>query len=564
MHILGIWDGHDCGAAIVEGNEIKVAVNEERFTKRKLEVGFPQYSIKCCLDFLGLKPTDISHIAITTTDFAKTLTRILPSMKENYYLFRRRKMEKPRFEHFRRNIKYRTTELSEKPLCRRITKWYFKKNLKKMGFKDFELYIVDHHLAHAVTASYCSGFKKALVITMDGVGDGLSSTVNVYDDGEIERLSETLAKDSIGIFFEQVTNLLGFRELEDEGKVMALSDFAYTVPDGENKLLNLFTVNGLKIQSNQTTASRYRLLNKILWNTPREEFSYMAQRVLEKTVIQLFQNAIDETGLSDVCWAGGVSSNIKANMKIKDLPKLKRWFVFPHMGDGGLAIGAAIYLNHELNGEKRCKLHNLYLGPEYSEDEIKKSLNDFKEKVKFEERDDIAKFFGDMIADKNFVLWYQGRMEIGPRALGNRSILAPAFSMEIKDELNLHIKKRNWFQPFCPSLLKEEAEKFFIDIKGYDKFMTMGYRTKPEVRDRVKAVINIDGSARPQMLEDENPNYRKLIEQVKKRTGDGIILNTSFNLHGEPIVCTPKDALQTMIKTKTKCMALGNFFIQLK
>ncbi|MDI6826242.1 MAG: carbamoyltransferase C-terminal domain-containing protein [Candidatus Aenigmarchaeota archaeon] len=563
MYILGIWDGHDCGAAIVEDDEIKVAVNEERFTRRKLEVGFPENSIKCCLDFLELKPTDISHIAITTTDFAKTLTRIFPSMKESYYLFRRR-MEKPRFEHFRRNIKYRTTELNEKPLCRRITKWYFKKNLKKMGFEDFDIHIVEHHLAHAVTASYCSGFKKALIITMDGVGDGLSATVNVYNDGEIERLSETLAKDSIGIFFEQVTNLLGFRELEDEGKVMALSDYAYTVPDEENKLLNLFTVNGLRIQSNQTTASRYKLLNKILWNTPREEFSYMAQRTLEKNVVQLFQNAIEETGLSDVCWAGGVASNIKANMKIKDLPDLKRWFIFPHMGDGGLAIGAALYVNHELNGSNNCKLDDVFLGPEYPEDEIEKSLKNVKEKVKFEERDDIARFVGDFISNKNFVLWYQGRMEIGPRALGNRSILAPAFSLEIKDELNLHIKKRNWFQPFCPSLLKEEAEKFFVDIKGYDKFMTMGYRTRPEVRERVKAVINIDGSARPQMLEDENPRYRRLIEQVKKNTGDGIILNTSFNLHGEPIVCTPKDALETMVKTRTKYMALGNFFIELK
>jgi carbamoyltransferase len=564
MYILGIWDGHDCGAAIVEGNEIKVAVNEERFTRRKLEVGFPENSIKCCLDFLGLKPTDISHIAITTTDFAKTLTRIFPRMKENYYLFRRRKMEKPRFEHFRRNIKYRTTELNEKPLCRRITKWYFKKNLKKMGFKDFKLYVVEHHLAHATTAAYCSGFKKTLTITIDGVGDGLSSTVNVYDDGEIERLAETLGKDSIGIFFEQVTNLLGFRELEDEGKVMALSDYAYQVPDEKNKLINLFKVNGLKIQSNQTTASRYKTLNNVLWNTPREEFSYMAQKTLEKNVVQLFQNAIDETGLSDVCWAGGVSSNIKANMKIRDLPKLKRWFIFPHMGDGGLAIGAALWINHELNGSNSCKLDNIYLGPEYSEDEIKKSLKDVKEKVKFEQRDDIAKFFGDLIANKNFALWYQGRMEIGPRALGNRSILAPAFSMEIKDELNLQIKKRNYFQPFCPSLLKEEAEKFFIDIKGYDKFMTMGYRTKPEVRERVKAVINVDGSARPQMLEDENQKYRILIEEVKKNTGDGIILNTSFNLHGEPIVCTPKDALETMFKTKTKYMAMGNFLIELK
>jgi len=331
MRVLGIWDGHDCGAAIIEGEEIKVAANEERFTRRKLEVGFPEKSIKCCLDFLGLKPTDISHIAITTTDFAKTLTRVFPKLKENYYLFRRRKITKPKFEHFRRNVKYRTTELNEKPLCRRITKWYFKKNLKKMGFEDFDIHIVEHHLAHAATASYCSGFKKALVITIDGVGDGLSGTVNIYENGKIERLSEILAKDSLGIFFEQVTNLLGMRELEDEGKVMALSDYAYTVPDEENKLLKLFTVNGIKIKSNQSTASRYKMLNKILWNTPREEFSYMAQRTLEKHIVQLFQNAIEKTGLSNVCWAGGVASNIKANMKIKDLPGLKRWFVFPHM-----------------------------------------------------------------------------------------------------------------------------------------------------------------------------------------------------------------------------------------
>jgi len=564
MYILGIWDGHDCGAAIVEGNEIKVAANEERFTRRKLEVGFPEKSIKCCLDFLGLKPTDISHIAITTTDFAKTLTRVFPKLKENYYLFRRRKITKPKFEHFRRNIKYRTTELNEKPFCRRVTKWYFKKNLKKMGFEDFDIHIVEHHLAHAVTASYCSGFKKALVITIDGVGDGLSGTVNIYENGKIERLSEILAKDSLGIFFEQVTNLLGMRELEDEGKVMALSDYAYTVPDKENKLLNLFTVNGIKIKSNQSTASRYKMLNKILWNTPREEFSYMAQRTLEKHIVQLFQNAIEKTGLSNVCWAGGVASNIKANMNIKDLPGLKRWFVFPHMGDGGLAIGAALYVNHQLNGTNNCELNDIFLGPEYSENEIKKSLKNFKGKVRFEERNDIEKFVGDLITKENFILWYQGRMELGPRALGNRSILAPAFSIEIKDKLNLHIKKRNWFQPFCPTILEEEAKKIFINIKGYDKFMTMGYRTKSELRDRVKAVVNIDGSARPQMLGKENPKYRKLIEQVKKNTGDGIVLNTSFNLHGYPIVCTPKDALKTMIKTKTKFMALGNFFIELK
>jgi len=564
MYVLGIWDGHDCGAAIIEKDEIKVAVNEERFTRRKLEVGFPENSIKCCLESLDLKPKDISNIAITTTDFAKTLTRVVPSLKESYYLFRRRKINKPRFEHLRRNIKYRTTELNEKPLCRRITKWYFNKNLKKMGFKDFELNVVEHHLAHAATAAYCSGFDKGLVITMDGVGDGLSTTVNVYNDGKIERLSQDPAKDSIGLFFEQVTNLLGFRELEDEGKVMALSDFAYSVPDEENKLLKLFTVDGLRIKSKLTTASRYKFLNNLLWNTAREEFAYMAQRTLEEKVVKLFENAIEETGLGDVCWAGGVASNIKANMGIKDLPKLKRWFVFPHMGDGGLAIGAALYLNFQLNGIKKCKLDNLYLGPEYSDEEIEANLKENKSKLKFEKRNDISKYVGDYISKGNFILWFQGRMELGPRALGNRSILAPAYSMEIKDKLNLQIKKRNWFQPFCPSLLKEETEKIFSDVKGYDKYMTMGYRTRPEFRDRVKAVINVDGSARPQMLFDENPKFRVLIEQVKKNTGDGILLNTSFNLHGYPIVNTPKDAIEVMLKTKAPRMAMGNFLIELK
>jgi len=564
MYILGIWDGHDCGAAIVENNEIKVAVNEERFTRRKLEVGFPEHSVKACLKFLDLKPTDISHVAITTTDFAKTLTRVVPKLKENYYLFRRRKIEKPRFVDLRRNIKYRTTELTEKPLCRQITKRYFKKNLEKIGFKNFEIHIIEHHLAHAVGASFCSGFKRACVITIDGVGDGLSGTVNVYENGKIERLSEILAKDSVGIFFEQVTNLLGMRELEDEGKVMALSDYAYTVPDNENKLLKLFTVKGLKIKSNQTTASRYKLLKKILWNTPREEFSYMAQRTLEKTILQLFSNAIEKTGIKNVCWTGGVASNIKANEKIKDLPELKKWFVFPHMGDGGLAVGAALYVNYQLNGTENCKFDDAFLGPEFTDEDAKKSLKKFKGKVKYEERDDITKFMGDLISKENFLLWYQGRMEFGPRALGNRSILAPAFSMEIKDKLNLHIKKRNWFQPFCPSLLKEESGKFFNEIKGYDKFMTMGYRSRPEVISRIKAVVNVDGSARPQMLEDENPKYRELIERVKKNTGDGIILNTSFNLHSYPIVCSPTDAINVMLKTKTRYMAVGNFFIELK
>jgi carbamoyltransferase len=172
---------------------------------------------------------------------------------------------------------------------------------------------------------------------------------------------------------------------------------------------------------------------------------------------------------------------------------------------------------------------------------------------------------GDLLSNGNYLFWFQGKMEYGPRALGNRSIIASASSEEIKNKLNMQVKRREWFQPFCPSLLVEEAEKIFEDYDGQpDSFMTMGFRAREEMRDRVKSIIHVDRSSRPQMLGDENKYYRKMIEQVKKNTGDGIILNTSFNLHGDPIVCSPSDAIETMIKTKTKYMVIGNFFIELK
>jgi len=344
---------------------------------------------------------------------------------------------------------------------------------------------------------------------------------------------------------------------------MALSNFAYGVPDEKNKLLDLFKVEELQIKSNMNTASRYKFLKKILWNTPREEFSFMAQRTLETKAVKLFENAIEHTGIGDVCWAGGVASNIKANMLIKDLTSLKRWFVFPHMGDGGLALGAALQLSYQLNGYKKVDFNHVFFGPKYSEQEILESLRK-NNKLKFERVEDIAGHAAQIVANNNYILWYQNEMEYGPRALGNRSIVAPAHSLKAKNDLNMKIKQRNWFQPFCPSLLEEEANRFFIDIKGYDKYMTMGYKINLKERENIKAVINVDNSSRPQMLGDENPLYRKLIENVKKLTGNGIVLNTSFNLHGYPIVNTADDAIEVMLKNKAPYLILGNFFVEFK
>jgi len=562
MYVLGIWDGHDAGAAIVRNNKILVAVNEERFTKKKLDVGFPENSVKQCLAFLNLKPTHIQKVAVTTTDFAKTLTRIVPGMKDKYYLFRRRKVSKPPLDESRRHFKYTTTEIKELPLCRKISNLYFRRHLNRLGFEDYEIHWVDHHAAHAAAASLCSGFDKALAITLDGVGDALSGTINIFEGGELKRISSIPARDSFGIFYEQITTLLGMRELEDEGKVMALADFAYQVPDEENKLIDFFEVDGLNVKCKYSTMGKYSRLKKILWNTPREEMAFMAQRTIEKHITQLFKNAIDETGIKNVCWSGGIASNIKVNLKARQESGMKDWFVFPHMGDGGLAVGAALYLCLQETGKPGKRLENACLGNKFTNEQIEESLRKYRKKISFEYRKDIAKYSGEYLADGNFMLWYQGRMEFGPRALGNRSILAPSSPIEIKDKLNLQIKKRSWFQPFCPSLLEEHAEKIFSDVDSYDKFMTMGYWTRPEIRDKVISVINVDGSARPQMLGDENPRFRELLKTVAKKTGLGVILNTSFNLHGYPIVCTPGDAVDMMLKSKAPVMAAGNFLIE--
>jgi carbamoyltransferase len=230
------------------------------------------------------------------------------------------------------------------------------------------------------------------------------------------------------------------------------------------------------------------------------------------------------------------------------------------MGDGGLALGAALYIAARDAKIKNRRIPDAYFGEDHGENEMEEAIK--KAGLPYERRSDIAEYAADLITGGNIVLWYQGREEYGPRALGNRSILAPAGDLKVKDKLNLEIKERDFFQPFCPSLLEEEKDKIFSDANTIDRFMTMGYMAKKEVKDDVAAVINVDGSARPQMLGGENPLYRRLISQVNKASGYGIVLNTSFNLHGFPIVSTPADAVDMMIKSKAKYLCVGPYFVE--
>jgi carbamoyltransferase len=569
MIVLGIWDGHNSSASLIENGRIVAAVNEERFTKRKLEPLFPKNSTKYCLSHLNLKPKDIEHIAFSTSDFSLTLTRLFPKIKNDYWSVRRHKTNKPKNWEMDRNILNNTGKIKSNVFFRKVSKYAIKKYLSKLGFdmNKTKLYLVDHHKSHAASTYFTSGFKKSTAITLDALGDGYSSTINKCENGSIKTITKNKTQGSLGLFFQEVTSLCGMRVLEDEGKVMALSDYAYKNKNITNKnpLRKLFNINQTKIRSNFSLNKRYKILNNLLWRNKLENFCYMAQDALEHFSTQLVGNSVDETGINDISLAGGITSNIKMNMKIRQLKKVKNWHVFPDMGDGGLSAGAALYVSNKLFGTMPYKIDNMSLGPEFNSNEIENILKKYKDKINYEKREDVSKLAGELVSNENIVFWFQGRTEYGPRALGNRSILANASSIKAKNDLNMKIKQRSFYQPFCPSILESDANKFINEPKAqYNKFMTMGYMLKQKVIDNALSAMNIDNSIRPQMVGSENKKYMDYLKTIKKETGYGITLNTSFNIHGRPIVLDPDDAIKTQLETKNKHMVIGNYYVKLK
>lgn len=563
MYVLGIWDGHDSGAALLEDNKIVYAANEERFTKRKLEIKFPYNSINAALEFARIKPEDVEIVAFSTLDFSKTLSRIFPWQKESYYQFRRRKMLRPDLENLMRFGKYEMTSIGVLPFCKTINKAIVAGELGKMGFKNYKLLAIDHHTAHAATAAFPSGFKKGLIITLDGLGDGLSGSISMLEKGELEPIKAISARNSLGIFYEQVTNIVGMRELEDEGKVMAMADYSFPFPFEKNRLKEFLSVKGTNIIAKYAPMSQYNMLSKIAWSMPREQFSYMAQQLTEHVLENFISNAIEQYGIDDIAMSGGVFSNVKANMHIKDLKSVRNWFVFPHMGDGGLAMGAAMYANYVANGISSYEFNDAYLGDQFSENQIREALKK-ESTIKFEKVSNPGKHAGELINNNNYVFWFQGRMEYGNRALGNRSILANAADEGVKEKLNIHVKQREWYQPFAPAMLNDEAPRLLEKRKGDGRFMTMVYKVKEDKKDQMKSVIHVDLTARPQILSNKNREYESIMRQVKKATGYGVVLNTSFNIHGLPIVRTPQEALETMKATKTRYMFVGDYFVERK
>lgn len=562
MNVLGIWDGHDSGAALLIDGRLRSALNEERFTRRKLEVRFPSSSITACLAMAGLEPPQVDVVAVSTSDPAKTLGRWWPASKERHYAVRRRTVRPGALASLTRVAKYRITEWPPGRVSTALSRVALRRALARHGLAQATLHLVDHHEAHAAGAAWASGFDDCAVLTIDGLGDGLSATISAFRHGTLERIAVSPARSSLGVFFEHVTSLLNMRELEDEGKVMALADYAAPIADAVNPLLSLIEVRDGVIVTARPGHALKRTLAAIQWQYANEQFAYLAQRVVERVCCDLARDAVRLTGLPRLALSGGVASNVKATRHVRLMRGIEDVYVFPHMGDGGLPVGAAAVAAAALGSPVALDLSHLGLGPSYDDQAIRHALRDAGyEPTRMA---DPAGHVASLLEAGRIVLWFQGGMEYGPRALGHRSVLARPDLVGVRDRLNLVLKRRVWYQPFCPSMLESEGPRLLADWTGSrNRAMTMAYEVLSEHRSRLAGVISVDGTCRPQFVPDgERSAFAGLLRQARRRWGAGVVLNTSMNIHGEPLVCSPAEALDVFRRSGADAMAIGGYCLE--
>ncbi len=548
-YILGLWDGHDAGVAAVdaETGEILVAINEERLTRRKLDVGFPRLGLHHVLDRFG-PPT---RIVVPTTDPAKVLTRLIPSAARRYYSLRRHKSRVSAVNPLQQAFKGWMTQLPPSPVSAFLTAFL---TAWRADLGDVPVRTMDHHLAHLQGAWFTSGFARATVLSLDGIGDACSGAVALGDGAGLRVLARISGRDSIGLVYEEATRLLHMRELEDEGKVMALATYADLGDEDRGALLDLVTVeadeSGLRLKGRADYRKRLRAE---LWRLGPERFAAAVQYFAETRVLEVAAAAVTMTGCADLAVAGGVFANVRINRRVREEvcgPAGGRLWVFPHMGDGGLALGAALHGPAAIDP---------YLGMDLDVDGVAAAAREAGLHVADGTLEDVV---ARLVAGQA-IGWVNGRMEFGPRALGARSILARPDDRRIRDRLNLAQKKRVFYQPFCPTMLQSEATRSLTGYgDGAERWMTSLFGTRADSEARLQGVTGPDGSCRPQILPDdprtpEETLYRELLVRVEAAIGVGAVLNTSFNVHGDPIVGDATDAVEGFLKSGLDALVAG-------
>lgn len=560
--VLGVQVGHDAAAALVVDGAIVADVAEERFTRVKNDCSFPLNAIEYCLAHAGIGSTDLDAIALPSHYLHPDVPVFLdiPSgslPKENRSL--KSKLKQAVLSYSALGSKEQTVlPAYQKPLA------------LAPGCK---VVLVDHHKAHAGSAYYTSGLnsERALVVTMDGIGDHASAGIWQGHANRLELIRSWGGEGSLGWFYSNCTEALGWRHGSDEWKTMGLAPYGKPQPGALDGYYPVFQAGELVKPHEFSGGGRWLdhsayhyhfadayPLEKVVRKLGRENFAAETQRVFEVQANEIILPWLKKLGTRHLCAAGGAFLNVKANQNLWYTGQLDTQWVYPNPGDAGLAAGAALCVYFEnVPGAKHERLRDLYLGPEFSNDEIRRILDD--RGLDYTYVEDPSANAAECLADNRIVGWFQGRMESGPRALGNRSILMSPLKAEHKDVINRCVKYREAFRPFCPSMLYEKAADYLVQSRD-ERFMITSFAVHPEQRDRIPAVVHVDGTARPQMVrEDINPRYYDLIKAFGDRTGEYAILNTSFNVKGEPIVCHPREAIRCFFDTGLEVLFVGNF-----
>ena len=558
MNILGIsCFYHDAAACVICDGKVIAAMSEERFNRDKSSPIFPLRAINFCLQKANLTVYDIDYVGFYEKPFLKFYRVLLSHLRSYPFSYR----------NFMETMPHWLEERLFIPL-----------RLKNdLGYEGKTLFI-KHHLSHAASAFLVSPFEEAAILTADGVGEWATLTMGIGRGKDIKIIKEMHFPNSLGLLYTAITTYLGFEALRGEGKIMGLAGFGkasyidkfremVTVKDDGSFLIDqkFFGLNkGSRMYSN-------RLLS--VFGKAREpdadiqqrhcDIAASLQKFTEDTLVLIANHLYRQTKIDKLCLAGGLFLNCIANSKIIEQSPFKDVFIQPAAGDSGGALGAAAYIHNSLLGNPRTFLMNdAYLGPDFSPNQIKKALlnkgMDFKELPDAE----LFKYVARAISENKIIGWFQGRMEFGPRALGNRSILANPINPQMKDLLNAKVKKRESFRPYAPAVLEERVSEFF-EGGQFSPFMLLSGVVKEDKKDIIPSVTHIDKTARLQTVnKNSNPRFWQLIREFENITGVPVLINTSFNLRGEPIVCTPEDAISCFTRSQMDCLVLGNYVLE--
>lgn len=544
---------HDSSACIVRDGELLFAVAEERLSRLKHDAGFPQLAIQACLDFAKISAADIDEVCFGWQHVGALYRHDLKLYATGRW-----------------PLSYLNLLNSSRYF---LSMWHQQNGAapfrRTFGAAKARMRFVDHHFAHALSAYAYSGFDDSAVVIMDGRGAWEGTSIWHGRNGRLDHVLTINYPDSIGLFYSEFTGYLGFVRNSDEWKVMGLAPYGKPGID-LSKFIALAATPPRVHYRQLVTSKPFENLIPLL-GLPREpesdisdrhkNIAFAVQDACEHAMMSIAKLALEKTGSRNLCLAGGVALNSKANGKIVASGIVEKFFVQPAASDDGVALGAALAPYLDSNGKLPNKpMRHGYWGPSFDDATIESALNTYK--IKHTKVSDPATAAAQLLSQGKILGWFQGRMEFGPRALGARSILADPRDPEMNAKVNNAVKFREWWRPFAPSFKKEAAPEYLES--AYDSpFMILTAQVRPEKRSVIPSVTHVDGSARPQTVEREiNPLYYSLIDEFGKLTGVPVIMNTSFNLRGEAIVHTPTDAIRTFFSSGMDALVIGNFLVE--